>query len=489
MSRIELVGDPVVAQPSPFSATPSNGASSDSSMLAGSHRGPAHSQEKLLDMGAGRHGFKGASFWSAVFNLVTTVVGAGIMGLPATMRALGIPLGIVALVAMALLTQVSLEMLIKTTTVQQVWSYGDLVDQECGSKWRLVLDVSVVINNFGLCIVYLIIIADVLSGTWSSVGSAHPGVLREWSGGSDEWWNSRFIVLAAVTLLVILPLAAMRHVDSLKYTSFISVLLALVFLVVILVITVIKLAKGTLPTPRWVPFVQAPNFLAAVCSVFPILATAYACHFNIHPIYVELKDRTEQNMTSVTRVALASCFGIYLLTTLTGYLLFGDNTASDVLANFDRPILEGVKGLNDVVRLSYALHVALVFPVIYYSLRNTTDELLFPNAAKSLAEDTVRFWGITVTQLVLVFVGATLVPNIWMAFDITGATSTMIIGMIFPAVLALRDKSGVIASWEKKTGYGMVVWAAIICVTSLASTIYFIVKGIASQPGSQQIQG
>ncbi|CAI7799694.1 unnamed protein product [Closterium sp. NIES-54] len=688
MSAIELVQGPAFSDyGSSLSADGGKDSlrATDSTSSAGSASPHPlqHSQDRFLDMGAGRHGFKGASFSSAVFNLVTTVVGAGIMGLPGTMRVLGIPLGIIALVAMGILTQVSLELLIKTTTVQQVWSYGDLVLQECGPKWRLVLDISVLINNFGLCVVYLIIIADVLAGTWSSIGSAHPGLLKEWNGGEAAWWNTRFFVLVIVTLVVLIPLASFRHVDSLHYTSAIAVILAVVFVVITLIITIIKLVEGTLPSPRWLPFVNAPNFFAALCSVFPVRspalpspalpsnslpslffpslspsfpsllcpfppsssfpslpfpplpfpsipflptpssllslpaspraslcaaqiylswplltsatstvstaisryhtryhlhqvppspgATHTRCHSHqvppslspfhcpflclplppplllhhrsfcppaspstrsprsapsslpssfplpppsappsapspcpcslypclicpflptpVHPIYVELKDRTEQNMTAVTRFSMATCFAIYTLTSLCGYLLFGDATAPDVLANFSTPILTGQQWLNDVVRISYALHVVLVFPVIYYSLRNVTDDLFCYNAEKSLAEDDRRFWIITGVQLVGICIIGTLVPNIWVAFDLTGATSTMIIGMVFPAVIALRDRSGVVHGWERKTSWAMIVWAAIICVTSIGSSIYMLVVGIASQPGSQNNQG
>jgi len=83
------------------------------------------------------------------------------MGLAATMKVLGLPLGIIVLLGMAFLTELSLEILVRTSTVQHVWSYSDLVRQEFGNTVRIILDVSVVINNLGICCVYLIIV-----GTW-----------------------------------------------------------------------------------------------------------------------------------------------------------------------------------------------------------------------------------------------------------------------------------------------------------------------------------
>ena len=143
-------------------------------------------------------------------------------------------------------------------------------------------------------------------------------------------------------------------------------------------------------------------------------------------------------MTSITRSSLIICTSIYLVTAISGYLLFGDLTAPDVLANFDNELAGVSPAVNDIIRVSYALHVILVFPVIYYSLRNITDELLFPAAPLALAKDNRRFFTITGVELVIIYVGSVFVPNIWAAFDLTGATSTMMIGLVFPALVALK---------------------------------------------------
>ncbi|KAG0591967.1 hypothetical protein KC19_1G214800 [Ceratodon purpureus] len=49
-----------------------------------------------------------ADVGSAVFNLATTNIGAGIMALPAAMRVLGRPLGLFAIVLMGILSEISI---------------------------------------------------------------------------------------------------------------------------------------------------------------------------------------------------------------------------------------------------------------------------------------------------------------------------------------------------------------------------------------------
>ncbi|KAJ6362381.1 hypothetical protein OIU78_002727 [Salix suchowensis] len=57
--------------------------------------------------------FNGASFTGVVFNLSTTIVGAGIMALPAIMKVLGLVLGVALIIFMAFLTEASIEMLLR----------------------------------------------------------------------------------------------------------------------------------------------------------------------------------------------------------------------------------------------------------------------------------------------------------------------------------------------------------------------------------------
>ena len=110
-----------------------------------------------------------------------------------------------------------------------------------------------------------------------------------------------------------------------------------------------------------------------------------------------------------------------------------------MLANFDADLGFTAYGslLNDVVRVSYTVHLMLVFPIIFYSLRLNLDGLIFP-LALPLAFDGKRFFAVTVGVMGLVFIGAIFVPSIWVAFQLTGATAAVAIGFIFPAGIALR---------------------------------------------------
>lgn len=383
-------------------------------------------------------GFNGASFSGAVFNLSTTVVGAGIMALPATMKVLGLVLGILLIIFVGLLTDASIDILLRFSRAGAAASYGGVMGDAFGRIGKMLLQICVIINNLGILIVYMIIIGDVLSGT-SSNGLHHAGILEEWFG--FHWWNGRVQILLLTTVLILAPLVSFKKVDSLKFTSALSVALAVVFVVITAGIAIVKLFSGTIQMPRLLPDIVDHTSFLKLFTVVPVIVTAYICHFNVHSIYNELEDPSE--MQPIVRTSLALCSIVYITTSFFGFLLFGDQTMDDVLANFDTNLGVPYSAvLNDIVRVTYVVHLMLVFPLIFFALRLNLDGLIFP-AKKHLVLDNKRFILITAGLIGIVFLGASFIPSIWDAFQFTGATAAVCIGFIFPASIALRDTNGI----------------------------------------------
>lgn len=410
-----------------------------------------------------------ADVGSAVFNLATTIIGAGIMALPATMRVLGVPLGLFAIVLMGLLSELSIEMLVHNLTLTKLWTFGDLVGEAMGWAARALSQLCIVVNNGGVLIVYLIIMGDVLSGS-----EHHVGLLEGWTGSSG-WWNNRKLIVFLTMLTILAPLSSLRKIDSLKFTSAASVALAVLFVVLSSTIALAKLAAGKLETPRMLPSLNSKRAILELLTVIPIMSNAFVCHFNVPPIYLELKERSPAKMFKVGRITAVLCVLVYSATALSGYLMFGDLTNSDVLANFDSDLgIPFSRVLNDAIRIGYVLHLMLVFPVIHFSLRQTIDAILFPKAAESKR----RFAILTFVLLGLTFLGSTVIPNIWVAFQFTGATTGLSLGFVFPALVVIRSKfkRGKQAHESLPLAWGMVVMAVVISLLGIGTQIYNLVS-------------
>lgn len=159
-------------------------------------------------------------------------------------------------------------------------------------------------------------------------------------------------------------------------------------------------------------------------------------NFAVHSIDNELEDSTQ--IKAVVGTSLALCSFVYIMTSFFGFLLFGDGTLDDVLANFDTNLgIPYGSLLNDAVRVSYAVHLMLVFPIVFYPLRLNMDGLLFPSA-RPLVLVNLRFTLLTTGLITVIFMGANFIPSIWDAFQFTGATAAVCLGFIFPAAITLR---------------------------------------------------
>ncbi|CAI5513187.1 unnamed protein product [Closterium sp. Naga37s-1] len=385
------------------------------------------------------HGHPGSTLGSAIFNLSNTIIGAGIMGLPATIKVLGIPLGLTVLAIMGVVNEYSLQRILRSTTAAKAWSFGDLMATTYGRVGRFLLRTSIFVNNTGILVIYLVIIGDVLSGSDGADGEHYSGLLEEWAGG-PAWWNSRLTVLLTSIVTAIGPLSALPDIDSLWFTSGLSVLLAVAFVIITILVTLYKLVEGTIDWSgvHWLPQLNTSQDYWHLLSVIPTMATAFTCHYNMHPILVELKAPREEKMQTAIRKTFLVCTSIYTVTALFGYLLFGEATYADVLANFDSDLgIPGSRYLNDIVRLFYALHLMLVFPVIHFSLRSTVGFVLFPHSVP-LKHDPCGYIFTTVLLLGAILVASLYVPGIQSAFELAGSTGAATIAFCLPGMVALR---------------------------------------------------
>ncbi|KAL6851943.1 hypothetical protein ACP4OV_020128 [Aristida adscensionis] len=428
---------------------------------------------------AAAHGGGAASVSGAVFNVSTSIVGAGIMSIPAAMRVLGVVPAVLLTAAVAALANASVGFLLRYSR----WgggggdgTYAGVMGDAFGRAGAVLLNVCVTFTTLGTLVVYLITIGDVMSGSAAGEG-VHAGVLQDLFGA--QWWTTREVVLLVTALVVLLPLALRRRVDSLKYTSAVSILLAVVFILISLGITVFAIFRGnvkmlSLTSPGFPHHLSFSQLSQSSSSHSPSISMLVkGCHQNfnfdpyahgLHPIRAEMK--TSSDMMTAVQISVVLCSAIYVAVGFFGFLLFGEATMADVLVNFDQSSGAGVpQALNDLARLSYALHLVLVFPLLNFSLRINVDELLFQGKRQPLAMDTGRFMFLTVVLMALMYALAIAIPSIWTLIQYGGSVFPVSLSLIFPGAIVLRDIQGIAKRKDKALALTM------ICVAVISSSI------------------
>ena len=111
------------------------------------------------------HPHAGQKPGSAVFNLSSAIIGAGIMAIPNAFRVLGVLGGVLALVTMHVVTGTTVRFLVRATEASGAGTYAACAARFCGDAARVAVQLAIVLNNFGVMVVYQIIFGDVLAGT------------------------------------------------------------------------------------------------------------------------------------------------------------------------------------------------------------------------------------------------------------------------------------------------------------------------------------
>lgn len=96
----------------------------------------------------------------AVFNVVNSIIGSGIMSLPAILKVLGVFPALVVILIVAVLAEISVDFLMRFSDAGIKPTYASVMKEAFGSVGGLITKVYIIINNFGGAILLLIIIGE-----------------------------------------------------------------------------------------------------------------------------------------------------------------------------------------------------------------------------------------------------------------------------------------------------------------------------------------
>uniref|UniRef100_A0AAY4DQL6 Amino acid transporter transmembrane domain-containing protein n=1 Tax=Denticeps clupeoides TaxID=299321 RepID=A0AAY4DQL6_9TELE len=330
------------------------------------------------------------SFGMSVFNLSNAIMGSGILGLSYAMSNTGIR------------------------------AYEQLGKRAFGNPGKLLAAVVITMHNIGAMSSYLFIVKYEL-----------PLVIQAFLG--NEWFLNGNYLIIIVSICVILPLALMRQLGYLGYTSGFSLTCMVFFLCSVIY------KKFNIPCPfetfsnssinttshdecEWKTFTVNQQTAYTV----PILAFAFVCHPEVLPIYTELRKY------SIANVSILGMFVMYLLTAIFGYLTFYGNVEAELLHTYSK--VDPLDKLILCVRVAVLMAVTLTVPVVLFPIRRALLQLLFPDKPFHW----VRHISIALCLLFVVNLLVIFVPNIRDIFGIIGATSAPSLIFILPGLFYIR---------------------------------------------------
>uniref|UniRef100_A0A8C1U8T1 Solute carrier family 38 member 5a n=1 Tax=Cyprinus carpio TaxID=7962 RepID=A0A8C1U8T1_CYPCA len=337
------------------------------------------------------------SFQMSIFNLSNAIMGSGILGLAYAMANTGIILFVILLILIALLSAYSIHLLLKTAGVVGIRAYEQLGYRAFGPPGKIL----------AACIITL------------------------------YWFVDGRCLIIIVSVGIILPLALMKRLGYLGYTSGFSLSCMVFFLISVIYkkfVTECSLEHSYNETGVTESINNSTDDTCEAKFVtinpqtaftIPIMAFAFVCHPEVLPIYTELKTPNKTRMQNVANISILAMFVMYLLTAIFGYLTFYGNVKSELLEMYSKK-----DTLMLCVRLAVLIAVTLTVPVVLFPIRRAVLQLLFPDKPFHW----VRHISIAVCLLFLVNLLVIFVPNIRDIFGFIGATSAPSLIFILPGI-------------------------------------------------------
>ncbi|XP_006174161.3 LOW QUALITY PROTEIN: sodium-coupled neutral amino acid transporter 3 [Camelus ferus] len=388
------------------------------------------------------------SFGMSVFNLSNAIMGSGILGLAYAMANTGIILFLFLLTAVALLSSYSIHLLLKSSGIVGIRAYEQLGYRAFGTPGKLAAALAITLQNIGAMSSYLYIIKSEL-----------PLVIQTFLNLEEQtsgWYTNGNYLVILVSVIVILPLALMRQLGYLGYSSGFSLSCMVFFLIAVIY------KKFHVPCPLPLHFanitgnfslsevikeegqLQMETDATAFCipSYFtlntqtaytiPIMAFAFVCHPEVLPIYTELKDPSKRKMQHISNLSIAVMYVMYFLAALFGYLTFYDGVESELLHTYSK--VDSFDVLILCVRVAVLTAVTLTVPIVLFPVRRAIQQMMFQDQEFSwLRHVLIALSLLTCINLLVIFA-----PNILGIFGVIGATSAPCLIFIFPAIFYFR---------------------------------------------------
>uniref|UniRef100_A0A8C4E8Z7 Solute carrier family 38 member 5a n=2 Tax=Dicentrarchus labrax TaxID=13489 RepID=A0A8C4E8Z7_DICLA len=381
------------------------------------------------------------SFGMSIFNLSNAIMGSGILGLAYAMSNTGIILFLILLVSIAILSAYSIHLLLRSAGVVGIRAYEQLGNRAFGPPGKILAACIITIHNIGAMSSYLFIVKSELPLVIQAFLSKHEN--------TGEWFLNGNYLIIIVSAVIILPLALMKQLGYLGYTSGFSLSCMVFFLISVIY------KKFNIPCPlgdehhNVTPiadhhtvingtinddFCKAKLFTtnSQTAYTIPILAFAFVCHPEVLPIYTELRDATKKRMQTVANISIMAMFVMYLLTALFGYLTFFGAVESELLHTYSR--VDPLDVLVLCVRLAVLVAVTLTVPVVLFPIRRALLQILFPDKPfRWSVHITIAFCLLFLVNLLVIFV-----PSIRDIFGLIGATSAPSLIFILPGIFYVR---------------------------------------------------
>jgi sodium-coupled neutral amino acid transporter 11 len=179
--------------------------------------------KELTEVTDCKSGEYNTSILGGSFNLVNTIIGSGIIGLPFAIKSCGFGMGVFLLTFVACLIYCSVVLLVKCGLKTGHLDFEELAEHSFGLLGYIMVSLFMFIFCFGAMVAYFVVIGDSIPPV---VQLYHP----------DLEITSRPILIVLFGVILVLPLCLLKDLTSLSKTSAVSITCDILIIFIVLIV-------------------------------------------------------------------------------------------------------------------------------------------------------------------------------------------------------------------------------------------------------------
>lgn len=287
------------------------------------------------------------SFSAAVLNLLNSLIGAGILGIPYAMRYTGLIPSVIILVIVALLSHFSADIAFRCQKIiNDRGAHAEGLDSmslyTMGKPGQYILSVLNIAFMYASLVAYLIISGNILTSWLELLGLTNL-----------EKVGPRALIVLVYFLVIPFPLTIPKRISFLNYTSYLNIVCCIWYLIAMTIKAVTLFPKRGVGTGFILGKFDVGFFNAI--SVYGLTFSVCIC---ILPLIIPFENNMKSRIM-VSAVSTAACFIIVAYPSIIAYCLLGSECKDIVLDSFEN---------SDVIiiisRVCFLLIVSCAYPCV-----------------------------------------------------------------------------------------------------------------------------
>lgn len=261
----------------------------------------------------------------AIFSILNTIVGGGVLSLPYAVAQAGWLYGLGVMIISVIVSIESLQILLLVARKVGAESYSDLMRKSLGfNNFPEYLNMVMLVLLVLVMIAFNILMKDLASALYSFAFNVDCDDLH------------RNVITTVIFLCIIFPLMCKESLHELRFVSYLGVTSIILLLVILIYKCCIKnFVDDTNLLQREARATSNPQVDHAFLISIPIIFIAFLCQFNVIEVFGKMRDVSIQSSNQVVYTSMIISGVIFSLFGLSGYFIAYDATKDNILNNFD----------------------------------------------------------------------------------------------------------------------------------------------------------